>query len=283
MQKRRRIMVFSKLFKKKVKDSKEIPSNKPKFYKDKEKIAESKGELGEYKIDIQLDQLPKEYKYLSDLLIENPKAKSGYSQIDHIVISPYGIFVIETKNYEGTIYGDKERKTWLVNGKFKMMNPFVQNYGHIEAVKSLIDKKYYNLFISMVSFTKRCTFKIGTEYRKIASNDLIVYDIELSEFINRKIAVIKLQHNQPILAEQDILKIHKALLDANLTDLKIREKHIAGLKQSEKQEVSKQTNDEQATCTDCNKVVSQKVKEYCLSNKKFNGKVYCFDHQKTLM
>jgi hypothetical protein len=283
MQKRRRIMIFSKLFNKKVKDSTEIPLIEPKSYKAKEKIAERKGELGEYKIDIQLDQLPKEYKYLSDLLIENPKAKSGYSQIDHIVISPYGIFVIETKNYEGTIYGDKERKTWLVNGKFKMMNPFVQNYGHIEAVKRLIDKKYENLFISMVSFTKRCTFKVGTEYRKIASNELIVYDIELSEFINRKVAVIKLQNSLPLLAEQDVLTIHKALLAANLTDPKIREKHITGLKQGEKQEVPKQTGDDQATCTVCNKVVSQKVKEYCLSNKKFNGKVYCFDHQKTLM
>ncbi|GGA43243.1 nuclease-related domain-containing protein [Psychrobacillus lasiicapitis] len=88
-----------------------------------ERIAVRKGELGEYKIDIQLSQMPIEYnKYLSDLLIRNPKSSTGYSQIDHVIITPYGLFVIETKNYQGTIYGGKDRKTWSINGKFKMMN-----------------------------------------------------------------------------------------------------------------------------------------------------------------
>ena len=67
-------------------------------------LAIRKGELGEYKIDIQLEQLPKDYLYISDLLVKNPQAKSGYSQIDHVVITTYGIFVIETKNYQGIIY-----------------------------------------------------------------------------------------------------------------------------------------------------------------------------------
>lgn len=78
----------------------------------KAKVAADRiGELGEYKINIQLDQLPKNYLYLSDLLIKNSKAQSGYSQIDHIVFTPYAIFVIETKNYKGTIYGDRKRKS----------------------------------------------------------------------------------------------------------------------------------------------------------------------------
>lgn len=89
--------------------------------KNSEQVATIKGEIGEYKIDIQLSQFPKEYKYLSDIMIKNPKSISGYSQIDHLIIMPYGIFVIETKNYQGVIYGGKNRKTWLVNGKFKML------------------------------------------------------------------------------------------------------------------------------------------------------------------
>ncbi|UYO36270.1 NERD domain-containing protein [Bacillus zhangzhouensis] len=55
---------------------------------------------------------------MNDVLIENPSSSTGYSQIDHIIISPHSLFVIETKNYQGTIYGGKKRKTWLVNGKF---------------------------------------------------------------------------------------------------------------------------------------------------------------------
>ncbi|MEL3970828.1 nuclease-related domain-containing protein [Rossellomorea oryzaecorticis] len=238
-----------------------------------EAIAARKGELGEYKIDIQLDQLPKDCLYLSDLLVRNPKAKSGYSQIDHVVFTPYGIFTIETKNYQGTIYGGKDRKTWLVNGKFKMMNPFVQNYGHIEALKALIHEKYRHLFISMVSFTKRCTFKVDLDYRKIASNELIVYDIELSEYIHRKVSVLKIQHKEPLLSDSDISNIYHAISKANIIDQKARVEHTLKLKSDRQPERTSAVN---AACIVCSKQVSVKVKQYCLSNKKFKGNVYCY-------
>ncbi|MGD6894600.1 nuclease-related domain-containing protein [Bacillus infantis] len=244
-----------------------------------EQVATRIGELGEYKIDIQLDQLPRNCRYLSDLLVKNPKAKSGYSQIDHVVLTPYGIFAIETKNYQGTIYGGIDRKTWLVNGKFKIMNPFVQNYGHIKALTSFIDKKYHDLFISMVSFTKRCTFKVDLDYRKIASDQIIVYDIELSEYIQRKVSVLKIQYKEPLLNERDILAIYNALTNANITDPKVREEHKRALKTNTSDE--KTSPGSISTCTVCNKPVSEKVKSYCLANKKFNGKVYCYEHQKS--
>jgi hypothetical protein len=253
----------------------------PPIKKNNEEIANRKGELGEYKINIQLDQLPKEYKYLSDVLVENPKAKSGYSQIDHIALTPYGIFVIETKNYQGTIYGGKTRKTWSVNGKFKMMNPFVQNYGHIQAIKDILDKKYHDAFISMVSFTKRCTFKIDElDFRMIASNELLVYDVELSDYIHRKVSVLKIHHKEPLLNEEDISIIYKAIVEANIEDQVIRDKHVQSLKEEVvPQRDSTINNNKQNKCMVCKKPVSDKVRDFCLSNKKFNGKVYCYEHQ----
>jgi Nuclease-related domain len=258
----------------KPKQSASTPPSKPK--RTNEQIATRKGELGEYKIDIQLDQLPKTYRHLSDLLIPNPKAKSGYSQIDHVVITPYAIFVIETKNYQGIIYGGKDRNTWLVNGKFKMMNPFVQNYGHIKSLSSLIDEKYHHSFISIVSFTKRSTFKVDPDYRKIASKELIVYDIELSEYIHRKESVLKIQHKEHLLNESDISSIYHAFLNANIPDLNVREEHKQALNDSEKRSSSP------STCTVCNKPVSDKVRAYCLSSRTFKGKIYCYEHQKTV-
>ncbi len=127
---------LSKLFNKL---SNNEPSTPTKSKGEKPKVASTRiGELGEYKIDIQLDQLPKNSRYLSDILLPNPKSKSGYSQIDHIVFTSYAIFVIETKNYSGTIYGDRKRASWSVNGKFPMVNPFNQNFGHIKAVESVL-------------------------------------------------------------------------------------------------------------------------------------------------
>lgn len=273
------MLLFLNFFKKKKSEVNTKQANVPKSKSmGNEKIATRKGEIGEYKIDIQLDQLPKDCRYLSDLLVKNPKAKSGYSQIDHVVLTPYGIFVIETKNYQGTIYGGKDRKTWLVNGKFKMMNPFVQNYGHIKALTAFIDEKYHGLFISMVSFTKRCTFKVDIDYRKIASNEIIVYDIELSEFIHRKISLLKLDHKEALLTESDISTIYNDFSKANITDPNIREEHKRALKIN----VSEEKNSPSSTCSVCNKPVSDKIKTYCLSSAKFKGKIYCYDHQKTV-
>ncbi|MFG3612773.1 nuclease-related domain-containing protein [Rummeliibacillus stabekisii] len=58
---------------------------------------------------------------------------------------------METKNYQDTIYGGKDRKTWVINGEFKMRNPLFQNYGHIQAIKNNVNEKYYNNFISSVN------------------------------------------------------------------------------------------------------------------------------------
>ncbi|MDV2886371.1 nuclease-related domain-containing protein [Alkalihalophilus pseudofirmus] len=250
-------------------------SKAPPPNKQNEKVAARKGEIGEYKIDIQLDQLPKDHLHLSDLLIKNEKALTGYSQIDHVVICPFGIFVIETKNYQGIIYEGK--KFWSVNGKFKMMNPFIQNYGHIKALESTIDKDYSDLFISMVSFTKRSTFKVDLSYRKVQSNQLIVYDVELSDYIHRKISVLKLVHKVPLLNAEEAAKIFESFSKANILDPAIRKLHIERAKNRSKERA--QTS---LSCSVCKKPVSEKVKNFCLTNKRFKGKIYCYDHQKVI-
>jgi hypothetical protein len=184
------------------------------------------GELGEYKINIQLDQLPKECKYLSDLLISNSKSRTGYSQIDHLVISPYGIFVIETKNYSGEIKGKRDDKNWLVNNRFKMFNPLRQNYGHVKAIES-ITQSYKKLnFISVISFTMRCRFSIDPELRHISSNELIIYDVELTEFIGRKLIRLSTENPEPFLIKEDIIYIYNLLFKANIMDPKIRVEHV---------------------------------------------------------
>ncbi|MCM2982320.1 NERD domain-containing protein [Niallia circulans] len=267
-----------------IKKTEETPSNIKNRNNSTTKIennqsAVRKGELGEYKIDIQLSQLPKNYMYLNDLLIKNPKSSTGYSQIDHVIITPYGLFVIETKNYQGTIYGGKDRKTWLINGKFKMMNPLMQNYGHIQALKSFIEAKYHPYFISVVSFTKRCTFKIEEELRKISSTELVIYDVELTQFINRKVAVLKLQYPNPLFLKSEMEMIYNSLVNANITDAAIRKQHIDIIE--EKKNITDKKEKENK-CIVCQKAVSDKVKSFCLSNKKFQGKIYCYEHQKSL-
>lgn len=188
------------------------------------------GELGEHKINIQLDQLPKECKYLSDLLIPNSKSRSGYSQIDHMVITPYAIFVIETKNYNGEIKGARRDKNWSVSNRFKMYNPLMQNYGHIKAIESHLGEYNNAKYISMISFTMRCRFSIDPDLRKIHSDELVVYDVELSEFIQRKITRLQTELTTPFFSSVDISLIHGKMEKINITDPKVRAEHVEQIK-----------------------------------------------------
>lgn len=278
--------MLQKLFGKRAKSQK--PNVKPEKSKTEPKAKKPMitstriGELGEYKINIQLDQLPKESRYLSDILLPNPRAKSGFSQIDHVILTSRAIFVVETKNYAGTIYGERNRDKWSVNGKFPVMNPFHQNFGHIQALKSILSLAEETNVVSIVSFTRRCKFKVNEELRKIQSNDLIVYDTELSEYISRKMNVLRVQDNALIFSDEDILRVHRVLSENNITDPKIRAEHINSLKLNEQNKASAVQSESMVKCFTCNIAVSKKVEAYCKANhNRFSGKVYCFEHQRS--
>ena len=68
-----------------------------------------RGYFGEKWIREELNKLPNEYKVLNNIMVKDER---GTHQIDHLVISKYGIFVIEMKNYFGTIYGSEYNHKW---------------------------------------------------------------------------------------------------------------------------------------------------------------------------
>ena len=79
------------------------------------------------------------YRVLNNVMISDNMG--GTTQIDHIVLSKYGIFVVETKNYKGWIYGDAKSRTWtqvIYRKKTKFQNPFFQNYKHIQCLANTI-------------------------------------------------------------------------------------------------------------------------------------------------
>ncbi|WP_040289207.1 nuclease-related domain-containing protein [Alicyclobacillus hesperidum] len=183
------------------------------------------GELGEYKIDVQLRQMPREIRYVSDVLVRNPKSRTGYSQIDHVVITPYGLFVIETKNYKGEIKGKRTDKRWNVSGRFNPYNPLRQNYGHIKVLENILSEFKNLTFVSVISFTLRCRFSVDPELRRIQSNELVIYDVELSNYIKRKLLRFRSEMSEPILSDSDINRVYELINNANISDPQIRFVH----------------------------------------------------------
>ena len=103
----------------------------------------------------------KTYRGFSDLHLPRPKGE-GMTQVDHVVVSPFGIFVIETKDYTGAIHGAEEQAQWTQTfssgGKFSFPNPVWQNRLHIAALAQLL-KLPESKFHSVIYFMGGCMFK----------------------------------------------------------------------------------------------------------------------------
>lgn len=176
--------------------------------------------------------LSNEYKVLNDLLVPNPKSRSGYSQIDHVVIGPWAIFVIETRNLTtGEIRGGRREANWSVSSsRVKMYNPLMQHRAHVEAIQAhLGDYKRVRL-VSMVTFTNRCRISVDPAVRYFNSDELIIYDHELVETIQRKTERLETELPETLYKEQDTQEIWNMLNIANSTDHQIRIEHMAKAK-----------------------------------------------------
>ncbi|MBJ2126268.1 NERD domain-containing protein [Flavobacterium sp. IB48] len=128
------------------------------FYK-----AQIKGIIGEKTVSSILDFLDKsEYKVIHNVVLQRGEVTT---QIDHIVISSFGIFVIETKNYKGWIVGYEKSEYWtqvIYKYRSKFYNPIFQNAGHIRTLKTCLNE-YRNLeYISIVVFSINAKIKIDT-------------------------------------------------------------------------------------------------------------------------
>ncbi len=132
-----------------------------------------KGQAGENKVARILQKLPPEkYKIVNDILIKN---SHGTTQIDHVVLSEYGVFVIETKNYSGWIYGGEYSEEWTKNvygNKYQFRNPLKQNYAHVKALMDILEIKSQDLLIPIIAFSNQATIRIHSSKNVINFNQL---------------------------------------------------------------------------------------------------------------
>ena len=96
-----------------------------------------KGKYSERLVHKKMLQLSDEYTIFNNLLFES---NGRSTQIDHIVVSPYGVFVIETKGYKGWILGGENSEYWtqvIYKSKHQFYNPIKQNEGHVRFLRHL--------------------------------------------------------------------------------------------------------------------------------------------------
>lgn len=164
-----------------------------------------KGFRGEQRVRRRLRRLNKnEYKVINNLkLFYN----GIVAQIDHLVVSTYGIFVIETKNYTGWIFGSEGGREWtqvIYHSQTKFYNPLKQNIGHIRAIRGNLTQ-YSNIhYYPIVVFCGDSELKVNSSYPVIKPKNLLKtikqvqknhISIELRDEIY--FALLRLNGNQP--------------------------------------------------------------------------------------
>ena len=119
-----------------------------------------KGKFGEFLVNLSARCLLDKSRYH---LIKNVTlpTEDGTTQIDHILVSGFGVFVVETKNMKGWIFGSARQPFWtqkIFNSNYKFQNPLHQNYKHVKTLQTLLglgDQQVH----SVVVFVGGSTFK----------------------------------------------------------------------------------------------------------------------------
>ncbi|TNP01519.1 nuclease-related domain-containing protein [Bacillus pacificus] len=181
----------------------------------KKHIPKWKGKAGEKLVKRILSKLdPESYYVLHDVTVHTEYGET--TQIDHIVIAETGVFVIETKNYEGIIYGNEKAARWtqgIFRKKSSFQNPFRQNYKHIKAIEWLMEQQLP--CISIAAFHPKCSLKRVNVHSK---DKHVLYYNDLKSCIE--------SYTEVQLTKDEVQHIYQTISRANITDKDIKKEHV---------------------------------------------------------
>lgn len=207
------------------------------FFLIKNKHAKIKGAVGELKVNATLISLGSEYVWMHNVLIRN--AKGATSQIDHLVLSEYGIFVIETKHYKGWIFGNEKAENWtqiIFREKHQFRNPVKQNWSHIYALKNVLTDFPQAAYYPIVVFAGEATLK------DIKSSVPVIYRHALND-------TIRAASTKKCLSSNDVLRIKNLLESKAITEKGARQQHVQTIQQDI---AERRLKTENLVCPRCN-------------------------------
>ncbi len=156
-------------------------------------------------------------------------AENGTTQIDHIIVSIYGVFVVETKNMKGWIFGSQAQKTWtqkIFKHTNKFQNPLHQNYKHVKTLQSILGLEE-NQIHSIVVFVGDSTFKT-----EMPEN--VTHGIGYIRYIKSK--------REQVLSSSEVLEIKNKIETGRLVrSFRTNKEHIANVKNIVREKENKKT------------------------------------------
>jgi hypothetical protein len=223
----------------------------------KSKEAEWIGSYGEYKVRKAIKKIEAsssgKYKAFHNLYI--PKQDGTTSQIDHIILSDQGLFVIETKNYSGWIFGDETSKYWMqviYKRKEKFLNPILQNKGHIKALRNWLGEAFSHIPIhSVVVFLPKAKFKSNAHF----SHAYVVYPKQLKQVLEQHETNVIDRETKQRLAQ----KLETVLVKDKKQEKEMKKRHVQTIRTKQKQT---EQQIQQNRCPKCGGVLVVKRGKY---------------------
>jgi hypothetical protein len=176
-----------------------------------------KGVLGETSVKFAAWlRLPSEaYHPIHNVTLPTP---DGTTQIDHIFVSRFGIFVVETKNMKGWIFGGEMQAQWtqvLFGERYRFQNPLRQNYKHVKALEAALTVPP-EIIHSVVVFAGNSRFKSPMPANVTSGSGYVTY---IKSF------------REPVLSESDIQRVVSHIQSNRLEPSReTHRKHVQRLK-----------------------------------------------------
>ena len=193
---------------------------------------ENKGKIGEYFLRDELRYIikkGKKGKILKNIIVDKENGET--SEIDVIFITQKGIFVIEYKNYSGSIYGNEKDLYWTEffskERKYRFYNPVKQNENHIKWLKRYLKEK------TVFSDEKIRLFNIVVFSDKSKlQNITLVSDAEVVKKSDREFCIEKIwNENEDCFEQEETEMIYKKLGSLTVKDKDEKNKHIERIRE----------------------------------------------------
>ena len=173
-----------------------------------------------------------------------PRDKDMTTEIDVLMIYKSGLYVFESKNYSGWIFGSEKGRTWtqtLPNGKTShkehFLNPIMQNNLHIKWLREAVGGERIPMH-SVIVFSERCTLKkveVSSQDIKVIKRDRIVTTVAQ---IDKEYKVI--------LSEEQISEIYDKLYGYTQVSQADKEKHVQNIQMNNLQDIQEHSVKEDA-------------------------------------
>ncbi len=181
------------------------------------------GNYGEYLIFRKLEEMGEKF-ILTNIYLQ--QKDNTLTEIDLLAVNSTGIYVFESKNYSGWIFGDEKDKMWTQSlkggNKYKFYNPIWQNNGHISALDYYLSNEYTDAFFSFIIFSERCELK---KVSYTSPNILIIKrNILVNEFKNQILS----RSNR--LSTKQVQEIYSKIKLKSLANEEVKKRHIEEIK-----------------------------------------------------